>query len=534
MGPSSASSRFTPFVLHYTTEQLVIGTIIGLGIAVTAIEGAFTQMFRFRKRSSYPGTILVEVGAAGSTAEAYDIVLDVVTDFLELRSSAIAKMTTEGEVQLVAKRGMTDQEAAGFLDLAVQDIAQAMAEQETFFLIKAVEDGWAGAVPLLAGGRCIGALIITSDKYTADLKDQELLYGMGVAAGVSLENLRQKEDLGEMLSVLTATLDSTTDGVLVVDSHGTIVSFNRRFVDMWQIPEEVLRQPDRSEALKLAVEQLKQPDDLLKRVSDIEMMTGSTSFDTLDLKDGRVFECYSQPQVVNDAVVGRVWCFRDVTERRQSEETIRHLAYHDVLTDLPNRALLADRLTVALAQAHRTRLPVAVMFLDIDRFKLINDTLGHVVGDELLKQVGSELSGLVRDGDTVARVGGDEFTLLLTGIDDGDTVSIIARRILETIRQPRTLADQELRVTTSLGVAMFPADGETAEVLLRHADTAMYRAKQQGRDNFQTYTPSMSQEIVNRVSIESDLRRALERGEFVLAYQPQVEGRTGRSPASRR
>jgi len=517
---------FYAFVLHYTIEQLVIGTIIGLGIAVTAIEMAFSQMFRFRKRSSYPGTILVEVGAANSTAEAYDIVLDVVTDLLELRSSAIAKMTTDGAVHLVARRGMSDQEAAGFLDVAVADIAEAMADQKTVLLTKAVEHGSAEALPLVAGGRCIGALIVTSEKYTKDLKDDELLYGMGVAAGVSLENMRQKEDLGDTLSVLTATLDSTADGVLVVDSRGKAVSFNRRFVEMWQIPEEVLRLSDRSEAVQIGIDQLNHPEDVMTRISDIESVPGSTSFDTLDLKDGRVFERYSQPQVINDAVVGRVWCFRDVTERKQSEETIRHLAYHDALTDLPNRALLADRLTVALAQARRTRQPVAVMFLDIDRFKLINDTLGHVVGDELLKQVGGELSALVRDGDTVARVGGDEFTLLLTGIDEGDTVSIIARRILDTIRRPRTLADQELRVTTSLGVAMFPADGETAEMLLRHADTAMYRAKQQGRDNFQTYTPSMSQEIVNRVSIESDLRRALERGEFVLVYQPQVEAGT--------
>jgi diguanylate cyclase (GGDEF)-like protein len=516
---------FYAFVLHYTTEQLVIGTLIGLGIAVTAIEGAFSQMFRFRKRSSYPATILVEVGAASSTAEAYDIVLDIAMDLLELRSSAIAKMTSEGEIQLVAKRGMSELEAAGFLDIVVRDIAQSIVQQEDVCLTKAVEDGSAGAVPLVAGGRSVGALIVVADSYTKDLQDEELMYAMGVAAGVSLENLRQKEDLGDALSVLTATLDSTADGVLVVDSLGQIASFNRRFVEMWRIPEGLLRLPDRSEALQLATEQLNQPDDFLKTF-DIELMPEGTSFDTLELKDGRVVERYSQPQVVNDAVVGRVWCFRDVTERKQSEETIRHLAYHDALTDLPNRALLADRLTVALAQARRTRQPVAVMFLDIDRFKLINDTLGHVVGDELLKQVGSELSELVRDGDTVARVGGDEFTLLLTGIDENETVAIIARRILETIRKPRTLAEQDLRVTTSLGVAMFPADGETAEALLRHADTAMYRAKQQGRDNFQTYTPSMSQEIVNRVSIESDLRRALERSEFVLAYQPQVQADT--------
>jgi len=268
------------------------------------------------------------------------------------------------------------------------------------------------------------------------------------------------------------------------------------------------------------------PDDFRRKLEALQEDRSSESFDMLRLKDGRLFEVFSQPQVVEGEIVGRVWCVRDVTERVQSEQTIRRLAYHDALTDLPNRALFVDRLTVALAQSRRTRQQVAVMFLDIDRFKMINDTLGHPAGDEVLRAIGAELSLLVRDGDTVARVGGDEFTLLLAGVGDDESVSGVASRILEMVRRPRLIGDQEMRVTTSVGIAVFPEDGEDVETLLRNADTAMYRAKAQGRDNFQTYTPAMSAEIVHRVSTESDLRRALEREEFVVYYQPQLDRET--------
>ncbi len=517
---------FYAFVLHYTPAQLIIGTVIGLGIAVTAIEGAFSQMFRFRKRSSYPGTLLVEVGLAASTAEATRLVLEIVIDVLELAGAAIALRDESGRVSIIAVRGLSAEQTSELQEVYPGEIVKVIESQEARRLSPrehAKGRGVTVAAPIVAWGRSTGALVMASSGRSKELNDAELLSGIGVAVGVSLENLRQKEDLGDTASLLSATLDSTADGILVVDLHGKIVSFNRRFVDMWQIPEEVLETRDHAAALQFLMSQLADPQEFAKKVSDIALVPGAGSFDTLNLKKGRVFERYSQPQTVAGGIVGRVWCFRDVTERKLSEETIRHLAYHDALTDLPNRALFADRLTVALAQARRTGTHVAVMFLDVDRFKLINDTLGHVIGDVLLKSIGEQLSDLIRDGDTVARVGGDEFTLLLTGVEDGESVSVTARRILETVRQPRTLADQELRVTVSIGVAMFPEDGETADALLKNADTAMYRAKQQGRDNFQTYAPSMSAEIVNRVSLESDLRRALANG-GVLAGLPAADG----------
>ncbi|MEO8456722.1 MAG: EAL domain-containing protein [Chloroflexota bacterium] len=218
---------------------------------------------------------------------------------------------------------------------------------------------------------------------------------------------------------------------------------------------------------------------------------------------------------------------RDVSERKQAEEMIRRLAYHDALTDLPNRALFEDRLQLALAQARRTNESLAVMFLDLDSFKVVNDTLGHGAGDKLLQAVGRDLATLVREGDTVARVGGDEFTLLLTGINSPQDAIDVASRILDSLRQTRMINSTEFRTTGSIGITTYPADGDDGETLLRNADTAMYRAKERGRDMYQMYTASMNARMMERIAVEQDLRHALARGELSLAYQPIVSVETG-------
>ncbi len=226
----------------------------------------------------------------------------------------------------------------------------------------------------------------------------------------------------------------------------------------------------------------------------------------------------------------------EVAERERAEQKARHLAYHDALTGLPNRALFNGRLGQALAlakalvpaQAQRKGAPVGVMFLDLDRFKTVNDTIGHANGDELLRQAGARLNELVRDGDTVARVGGDEFTILLPEAGDEGDITRVAQRIIERFREPWLFGDLEFRITTSIGIAMFPADGEDAETLLRNADTAMYRAKDEGRDGYKLYSPAMNAEIAARLAIEADLRNALETNQFVVHYQPQVSVVSGR------
>ena len=525
---------FYAFVLHYSVVQLVVGTVIGLGIAVSAIEGAFAQMFKFRKRSSYPATLLVEIGGTSGLEQAQEQMLDALTELLNLDGAAVIVDVSQAGGGSIAVLNIEPGTAERLRANCGSQIAGAMERRHSVCLTVKTEDGQPDAdgdatlaiVPIVVWGRANGVILLLGSR-SKDLDDQELMDGIGMAAGVSLENLRQKGNLLDTNSVLRATLDSTADGIVVIVGAKRIASYNRRLIEMWQVPDDIL--VDGNAAQRLAdfvVAQIEEPDEFRRKIESLQEDKTSESFDVLRFKDGRLFEVYSQPQVVEGQIVGRVWCVRDVTQRVQSEQTIHRLAYHDALTDLPNRALFIDRLTVALAQSRRTRQQVAVMFLDIDRFKMINDTFGHHAGDDVLRAIGAELSILVRDGDTVARVGGDEFTLLLTGIGDDESVAGVAARILETLRRPRLIDDQELRVTTSLGIAVFPEDGGDVEELLRNADTAMYRAKAQGRDNFQTYTPAMSAEIVRRVSTESDLRHALEREEFVVHYQPQLDRET--------
>jgi diguanylate cyclase (GGDEF)-like protein len=212
----------------------------------------------------------------------------------------------------------------------------------------------------------------------------------------------------------------------------------------------------------------------------------------------------------------------DVSKRRELEETIRRQSYYDALTDLPNRALFKDRLALALTEARRSKQMLAVMFLDLDQFKLVNDTASRAQGDLLLKIVAEQLKSLVREGDFLARVGGDEFTALLdiAGIEDAVAV---AERILKSFQETRALGGHEFRVTASIGITVYPGDGGNAETLLRNADIAMHRAKEEGKNTYAIYTPAMNTQIAERVALERDLRRALEREEFVVYYQPQVE-----------
>jgi diguanylate cyclase (GGDEF)-like protein/PAS domain S-box-containing protein len=218
---------------------------------------------------------------------------------------------------------------------------------------------------------------------------------------------------------------------------------------------------------------------------------------------------------------------RDISERKRAEEQIEYQAYHDALTGLPNRRLFRDRLTVALAHARRTKRPVAVMFLDLDSFKVVNDTLGHSLGDELLKIIANRLSLGLREEDTIARMGGDEFTVLVANIKSEEDAPLIAQKLLDAVAQPLRVEGHELYITTSIGIALHPEDGDTAEALLKNADNAMYRAKETGRNSYQLCAPSVSQRSVDRLSMENALRRAIDRGEFVLHYQPQIRVDTG-------
>lgn len=218
----------------------------------------------------------------------------------------------------------------------------------------------------------------------------------------------------------------------------------------------------------------------------------------------------------------------DITERKLSEQRIEHLATHDPLTQLPNRNLLQDRLQHAVVHAHRYNRLVAVMFLDLDRFKLINDSLGHTAGDQLLKIMAARLQGIVREGDTVARLGGDEFVVILEDLTNEEDATRVAEQILKEIPRPVSLNSHELSITTSVGISLYPKDGQAPDTLIKDADTAMYQAKELGGNHFSFFSREMNARVFERLLMENGLRRALEKGEFVLHYQPIVNLVSGR------
>lgn len=217
---------------------------------------------------------------------------------------------------------------------------------------------------------------------------------------------------------------------------------------------------------------------------------------------------------------------RDITERKLYEETIKYQAFYDSLTGLPNRLLLKDRISLEISHSNHTKQSLAIMYLDLDRFKVINDTLGHDVGDKLLKEISMRLKSCVNETDTVARMGGDEFVILLPGITHEETIGNTASKILQTIREPMLINSHELFISVSIGVTIYPNDGKDVETLLTNADVAMYRAKEKGKNNFQLYTPALNEKALERLAMENSLRRALDYNEFVVYYQPKVSTET--------
>ncbi len=213
---------------------------------------------------------------------------------------------------------------------------------------------------------------------------------------------------------------------------------------------------------------------------------------------------------------------RDISERKQAEATIAFQAYHDLLTGLPNRALFKDRLGQAIVHAKRHGQTLATLFLDMDRFKVVNDTLGHLVGDGLLQAVAQRLRGCLREGDTLSRIGGDEFMLLLPHIRTRDNAAYIAQKILASLKQPFHVEGHEIFVGISIGIAVFPDDGDTIETLVKHADIAMYHAKDSGRNDYKFFTHDLQKSFTGRLAVENEMRHALDKGQFEVYYQPQV------------
>lgn len=456
-------------------------------------------------------------------------------------------------------------------------------------------------------------------------------------------------ELEKSLSLLRATLESTADGIMMVNGQGSVVDWNQKFIEMWRIPSHMMEQGKESISFEYILEQLIDPNSL---VSDVQYLYQHPDWQgelpELIFKDGRIFERFTQPQRVGSQIVGRVYSFRDVTQKRMAQDELRireraieastlgvaiidisnneHLviyvnkafermtgysakqainksffslqginsedvhnkrielairelreetvelesirksgelfwceisvapvkdsfgnvkhyictlnditqrremelqlvkqATHDALTYLPNRVLLMDRVEQAILKAKKSNSILAFLFLDLDRFKMINDSLGHNMGDKMLQLVASRLLMVTNDYDTVARLGGDEFTILITEIDNMLQAEKIAQEILNVIEKPIQIEQHKLKITASLGISYYPRDGLDYETLLKTSDLSMYYAKDNGRNNYRVYEPEMNRRIINHMLLDTLIRDALKNKEIYLVYQPLID-----------
>ena len=313
----------------------------------------------------------------------------------------------------------------------------------------------------------------------------------------------------------------------MTDLAGRIVTCNRRFAALWGLDTELLARCDDTGVREWMQRNVADPIAYAERLAAIEEAPTLQTSDVFKLRSGRIVERVTLPQISRGQPIGRVYSFRDITAQLEANQRIEQLSHTDPLTGLPNRRLLADRIEHALAMAQRDGTPFAVLFLDLDRFKHINDSLGHQFGDRVLTEVSGRIKSCLRQVDTVARLGGDEFVMVMHQADAAGAEAT-ARRVIEAMSRPFAQGGLSFTVTCSIGIALYPNDGETLDELLRHADKAMYSVKEGGRAGYRFHHPRKDVDLKSRMRIDHAMRQGLARGDFRLDYQPQVECASGR------
>jgi len=470
-----------------------------------------------------------------------------------------------------------------------------------------------------------------------------------VAISNKAEQRRIEQELENLLAELRATLESTADGILVTDTKGGVRGYNQRFAELWEIPQELMTRRDDTATYLWMSRNVLNSAEYASRICAIADSALTETRDTVMLRNGRILERVSMPQLARGRPIGRVYSFRDITqqlanearlqlaaevfessldaicvadpqgriaaanpgferlsglpvaelkgqalwgmihspqhsvfgqellkeleranswegevyyhrqgandvpvlasvvrvvspeqktlhyvtflkdltEKQAATQRIEELAYSDALTGLPNRVLLYERIVFSLGLCARERKSFAIVFIDLDRFKHINDSLGHVFGDRVLVEVAERIKSCMRQSDTAARMGGDEFVLLLHDTDARGAEAIV-QRVLRRLCAPIILDDLSLTVTSSIGIALYPLDGQTKDELIKNADAAMYQVKERGRSNFRFYRRQMNIDSLSRIKLDSAMRTAFAHGDFLLRYQPQVDLESGR------
>ncbi|NUZ07239.1 EAL domain-containing protein [Piscinibacter koreensis] len=362
------------------------------------------------------------------------------------------------------------------------------------------------------------------------LSARRLMYQGRDAVLTAFTPINQIKVMERRLELWAKVFEASSEGIMIIDGDHRILSVNRAFCRHTDHEAgEVLG--DRPELLLTDEHSARFPG-----IWPIVDRRGSWQGEVqVRRRSETSYPAWLVVSAVRDGQSGishYIWTLLDITDRKASEERIHFLAHHDVLTGLPNRLLFTERLRMAMQHAKRESNRVAVLFIDLDRFKTINDSLGHHVGDGLLRSVSARLLDAVRTGDTVSRLGGDEFVIALHGIQDADEVlGIVERRLVPLIRQPHVAGGAELHVTCSVGISMYPDDSRDLDEVMRHADVAMYQAKALGRDGVQFFTPELNERAHKRLRLESRLRHAADRSELALHYQPRVAAASGRMVA---
>lgn len=338
----------------------------------------------------------------------------------------------------------------------------------------------------------------------------------------AIENIRQEKEKAQV------TLQSIGDAVITTDA-GMIIDYLNPIAEKltgWTTADAQGLHMDN--VFKIFNEKSGLPAvnpirECLEKNGIVEMENHTVLVRRSDRKEFHIEDSAAPIRRQDGSILGAVMVFHDVTDRRMAQSRLQHIAYHDALTGLPNRALFSKTLSTAISHARLSGTHVAVLFLDLDRFKAINDSLGHVIGDELLVAVAKRLKQCIRENDVVCRMGGDEFTAVIKNIESSLSAVGIAEKIIKSISKPFNIQNNVLRVSTSIGITVYPDDGENIEVLLKNADTAMYASKDSGRGNFRCYDPAMREKADSRWQMENALHAALENNEFFLEYQPKLD-----------
>ncbi len=361
-----------------------------------------------------------------------------------------------------------------------------------------------------------------------DATSRELLQRNEELSSRLTRTAESHNQLEQLFSIINATLQASQDGILLMDEDGYPIIFNQRAAELLDTTQDFIGRATCADILQLLQRKARNTDAFSAQLTAIEQDPLTTTSGTLELNNGTVVEIYSHPRLQDGEVMGRAWTLHDISELRNSEREMRHRAYHDPLTDLPNRDLFTDRITHALSRYQREQHELALLFIDLDGFKCVNDTLGHETGDQLLVEVAERLVKVVREQDTIARHGGDEFLVLLENVDSAQHVREVSQRILDALTEAFVYHEQDICISASIGITLAPADGSDPERLIRNADMAMYRAKQAGRNNYQFFQPDMAESSIRQLCLQNQIHQGLRNNEFILHYQPKIDLHSGK------